>query len=158
MKGKWSFPRSGLALVTTVLEQILPHCWFSPVAWVLTGGYSSDLTKVVEVHVTTALACRTLAGGVAAPIGATQTGPTDAVAALSNFVFEDRHGSAFRTVVRSYQLDFVTPGIIPAAASSRKVMREILNRRMNARRRPVTWQRLISLVGLASRGSCERDE
>jgi hypothetical protein len=31
---------------------------------------------------------------------------------------------------KNYQLDFVTPGIIPAEASSRKVMREILNRRM----------------------------
>ena len=157
MKGKWSFPRSGLALVTTVLEQILPHCWFSPVARVSPGdivrpnksGRSSRYDRACLPD---------SSGGVAAPIGATQTGPTDAAAALSNFVFEDRHGSAFRTVVRSYQLDFVTPGIIPAAASSRKVMREILNRRMNARRRPVTWQRLISLVGLASRGNCERDE
>src|ERR1700730_6818462 len=53
-----------------------------------------------------------------------------------------------------YQLDFVTPGINPWDASSRKVRRETLKRRMNARRRPVTSQRLTTRVGLASRGSC----
>jgi len=56
-----------------------------------------------------------------------------------------------------YQLDLVTPGIIPDEANSRKVMREILNRRMKARRRPLTTQRLTSRDGLASRGSCERE-
>jgi len=53
----------------------------------------------------------------------------------------------------SYQLDLVTPGIKPLDASSRKVSREILNRRMNARRRPETWQRFTTRVGLASRGN-----
>src|ERR1043166_3348187 len=56
----------------------------------------------------------------------------------------------------SYQLDFVTPGMNPPEASSRKVRREILNRRINARRRPLTSQRLTTRVGLASRGSCDR--
>src|SRR4030095_13000646 len=37
------------------------------------------------------------------------------------------------------QLDLVTPGIMPAEASSRKVRRETLKRRINARRRPLTW-------------------
>src|SRR5438874_1356433 len=55
-----------------------------------------------------------------------------------------------------YQLDLVTPGISPLDASSRKVSREILKRRMKARRRPDTWQRLTTRVGLASRGSCTR--
>ena len=55
-----------------------------------------------------------------------------------------------------YQLDLVTPGINPCEASSRKVRRDILNRRMNARRRPVTSQRFTTRVGLASRGSCAR--
>ena len=43
-----------------------------------------------------------------------------------------------------YQLDLVTPGINPCEASSRKVRRDILNRRMNARRRPVTSQRFTT--------------
>ena len=55
-----------------------------------------------------------------------------------------------------YQLDLVTPGMSPLDANSRKVRREILNRRIKARRRPDTWQRLTTRVGLASRGSCER--
>src|SRR5438067_434369 len=54
-----------------------------------------------------------------------------------------------------YQLDFVTPGIKPCDASSRKVRREILKRRMKARRRPVTSQRFTTRVGLASRRNCE---
>ncbi len=33
-------------------------------------------------------------------------------------------------IVFDYQLDLVTPGIMPEEASSRKVMREILKRRM----------------------------
>ena len=61
-----------------------------------------------------------------------------------------------RPSLRRYQLDFVTPGINPAEASSRKTRREILKRRMNARRRPLTSQRLTTREGLASRGSCER--
>src|SRR5205085_324892 len=61
-----------------------------------------------------------------------------------------------RIELESYQLDFVTPGMNPPEASSRKVRREILNRRMNARRRPLTSQRLTTRVGLASRGSCDR--
>ena len=56
----------------------------------------------------------------------------------------------------SYQLDFVTPGINPFEASSRNVRRETLNRRMKARRRPLTSQRFTTRVGLASRGNCER--
>src|SRR3982751_4436544 len=55
-----------------------------------------------------------------------------------------------------YQLDLVTPGINPCEASSRKVRRDILNRRMKARRRPLTSQRFTMRVGLASRGSCAR--
>src|ERR1700730_16082198 len=55
-----------------------------------------------------------------------------------------------------YQLALVTPGISPCEASSRKVSREILNRRMKARRRPVTSQRLTTRVGLALRGNCAR--
>jgi hypothetical protein len=54
-----------------------------------------------------------------------------------------------------YQLDFVTPGIIPAEANSRKVRRDILNRRINARRRPLTWQRFTTREGLASRGKAD---
>src|SRR5205814_9642257 len=53
-----------------------------------------------------------------------------------------------------YQLDLVTPGINPCEASSRKVSRDILNRRMKARLRPLTSQRFTTRVGLASRGSC----
>src|SRR3954471_24544995 len=56
---------------------------------------------------------------------------------------------------RSYQLDFVTPGMSPPEASSRKVRREILKRRIKARRRPVTSQRFTTRLGLASRGSWE---
>jgi len=41
-----------------------------------------------------------------------------------------------------YQLDLVTPGRTPRWAISRKQMRHIPNRRMNARGRPHTWQRL----------------
>ena len=55
-----------------------------------------------------------------------------------------------------YQLDLVTPGIIPLDANSRKAIRESLKRRMNARRRPLIWQRLTVRVGLASRGSCHQ--
>ena len=55
----------------------------------------------------------------------------------------------------TYQLDFVTPGIMPADASSRNVMRESLKRRMKARRRPLIRQRLTKRVGLASRGNIE---
>ena len=51
------------------------------------------------------------------------------------------------------QLDLVTPGIMPALASSRKEIRESLKRRMNARRRPETRQRLTIRVGLALRGN-----
>src|SRR5450432_3812516 len=51
----------------------------------------------------------------------------------------------------SYQLDLVTPGMNPADASSRNVRRETLNRRMKARRRPLTSQRFTTRVGLASR-------
>src|SRR6202011_5850717 len=54
---------------------------------------------------------------------------------------------------RFYQLDFVTPGIIPWEASSRNAMRDSRKRRMNPRRRPLCWQRLMRRVGLASRGS-----
>ncbi len=54
---------------------------------------------------------------------------------------------------RNYQLDFVTPGISPDEASSRKVIRESLKRRMKARRLPETRQRFTRRVGLASRGS-----
>ena len=54
----------------------------------------------------------------------------------------------------AYQLDLVTPGINPCEASSRKVRRDILNRRMKARRRPLTSQRFTTREGLASRGSC----
>ena len=78
--------------------------------------------------------------------------------AVRHLVFVDRHAPILPRVAENYQLDFVTPGIIPAEASSRKVMREILNRRMYARRRPLTWQRLTSLVGLASRGSWASEE
>jgi acetoin utilization deacetylase AcuC-like enzyme len=28
-----------------------------PIAWVLAGGYTRDITKVVEVHLNTAIAC-----------------------------------------------------------------------------------------------------
>ena len=38
----------------------------------------------------------------------------------------------------AYQLDFVTPGMSPEEANSRKVSRETLKRRIKARRRPVT--------------------
>src|SRR5205823_4376232 len=55
---------------------------------------------------------------------------------------------------RLYQLDLVTPGINPLEASSRKVSRDTLKRRMKARRRPETWQRFTIRVGLASRGNC----
>src|SRR6266480_786871 len=53
-----------------------------------------------------------------------------------------------------YQLDLVTPGIKPCEASSRKVRRDILKRRIKARRRPVTSHRFTTRVGLASRGNC----
>ncbi len=53
----------------------------------------------------------------------------------------------------AYQLDFVTPGSDPAEAISRNVIRDSRKRRRNARRRPVTSQRLTTRVGLASRGS-----
>src|SRR5664279_1290619 len=59
-------------------------------------------------------------------------------------------------VAEYYQLDLVTPGMSPCEASSRKVRRETLNRRMKARRRPVTSQRLTTRVGLAFRGNWVR--
>src|SRR5439155_19080212 len=55
-----------------------------------------------------------------------------------------------------YQLDLVTPGIRPCEASSRKVKRDILKRRIKARRRPVTSHRFTTRVGLASRGNWVR--
>jgi len=41
-----------------------------------------------------------------------------------------------------YQLDFVTPGIIPCSARLRKQIRHIWNLRMNPRARPHRLQRL----------------
>jgi hypothetical protein len=41
-----------------------------------------------------------------------------------------------------YQLAFVTPGILPWLANSRKQIRQIWNRRMYACRRPQFLQRL----------------
>jgi hypothetical protein len=67
-----------------------------------------------------------------------------------------RASKAGKVRLRDYQLDLVTPGIIPCVASSRKAMRESLNRRMNERRRPLVWHRLVTRVGLAFRGSCVR--
>src|SRR5690606_32635822 len=55
-----------------------------------------------------------------------------------------------------YQLDFVTPGIIPAEASSRKVRREILKRRRYARRRPEISHRFTTRTGLASLGRSDK--
>lgn len=55
--------------------------------------------------------------------------------------------------IRCYQLDFVTPGIMPALASSRKAIRERWKRRRNAWRRPVSSQRLTSRTGDALRGN-----
>lgn len=56
----------------------------------------------------------------------------------------------------AYQLDLVTPGMRPWEAISRKVIRDIWKRRMKARRRPETRQRLIRRVGLESRGSSDK--
>ena len=61
-----------------------------------------------------------------------------------------------RSAEMAYQLDLVTPGIRPLEASSRKAMRESLNRPMNARLRPVALQRRLRRTGLALRGSMER--
>jgi hypothetical protein len=63
---------------------------------------------------------------------------------------------ATRLRSKIYQLDLVTPGIKPCEASSRNVKRDILNRRIKARRRPVTWHRFTTRVGLASRGNWQR--
>lgn len=64
-------------------------------------------------------------------------------------------GSTSRMAMRleTYQLDLLTPGMSPWEASSRNVSRDILNLRMNARRRPVTSQRFTTRVGLALRGN-----
>ena len=55
--------------------------------------------------------------------------------------------------VNGYQLDFVTPGMNPLDASSRKAMRESLKRPMKARFRPLAMQRRLRRTGLASRGN-----
>jgi hypothetical protein len=49
-------------------------------------------------------------------------------------------------IALSYQLDFVTPGIIPSLASSRKQMRQSSNFRMYPRGRPQRRQRLTFRV------------
>jgi hypothetical protein len=53
---------------------------------------------------------------------------------------------------RVYQLDFVTPGIIPADANSLKDKRDSLNLLRNPRARPVNWQRFRSRIGDESLG------
>ncbi len=55
-----------------------------------------------------------------------------------------------------YQLDLVTPGIIPELANSRKEIRERLKRRMKPWRRPVKAQRFTKRTGEALRGSMLR--
>src|SRR5579871_4077258 len=52
-----------------------------------------------------------------------------------------------------YQDDFVTPGILPARASSRKVMRETPNLPMWPRGRPLYQQRLRTRLGEEFLGS-----
>lgn len=65
--------------------------------------------------------------------------------------------TGFIQFLSTYQLDLVTPGIKPAEAISRKVIRESLNLRIKARRRPVSWHLFTNRVGLASRGSWARE-
>src|SRR3954467_9463346 len=58
------------------------------------------------------------------------------------------------TVISSaYQLAFFSPGITPAWASSRSLMRQIWNLRMLPLERPVIAQRRCERVGLESRGN-----
>src|ERR1043165_5006325 len=52
-----------------------------------------------------------------------------------------------------YQEDLVTPGILPASASSRSVMRETPKRRWKPRGRPLSEQRLRMRILEELRGS-----
>src|SRR5437660_12936107 len=55
--------------------------------------------------------------------------------------------------ILTYQLDLVTPAIKPCEASSRKVRRDILKRRIKARLRPVTKPRFTTHLGPALRAN-----
>src|SRR5690606_12923671 len=54
---------------------------------------------------------------------------------------------------RDYQEDLMTPGILPASASSRNWIRETPNFRMKARGRPLMEQRFFTRTGEELRGS-----
>ena len=53
----------------------------------------------------------------------------------------------------SYQDAFLTPGILPCRAISRKITLEIPKYRIYPRGRPVSWQRFFSLTGDAFLGN-----
>src|SRR5215469_13913867 len=81
-----------------------------------------------------------------------RTSPWRAPLALRMRVSMSAIGSEMTPVVSLvaiYQLDFVTPGMRPSAASVRKQMRHMPNFRMNARGRPQSrhrlWNRTLNL-------------
>src|SRR5258708_33388874 len=84
------------------------------------------------------------------------TAGSNAWLALRIRVSMSEMGSVMVVKKLGYQLAFVTPGIRPFRAPSRKVQREQANFRRDPWRRPLMEQRCTNRTGPASRGSFDK--